>query len=189
MITKRPPTHIYDIHFKDTSYSLLERLKKYLGGADVEYLDEGYHLNENKNGFTVTTKEEIGGMVLDRISELLPKWVKEIKIAEAKEEADDLKEIKAWLKKFKLPKLPNKKALRELWDNIHNLHDEIVHDASKDVVTPCGLGDITDLLDLFKLLEKGKIEEAKKSLWEMDTGARDYIPDSCRRMMNYEDED
>jgi len=190
MITKRPIIHIYDIIFKDTSWELLERIRKHFAkDIKVDYLDEGYHKNENKSGFTISSPREISTFDLTCVMGLLPTWAKEIKTKEEQDEADSLKEIREWLKNTPIPEEPKKKATKDLYKVILELREELEFEANKGKVMPCGLGDLTDIMGILKLLEAGKIGQAKKSMRAMDTGAKEYIPDTCYRLMDCEDDD
>ena len=84
---------------------------------------------------------------------------------------------------------PKKKATKDLYKVILELREELEFEANKGKVMPCGLGDLTDIMGILKLLEAGKIGQAKKSMRAMDTGAKEYIPDTCYRLMDCEDDD
>jgi hypothetical protein len=182
MINKRATLHIYDIPFKETSWELKEKLKKYLGGASVEFMDEGCR------GFTITSKEEISGNVLFQIETLVPKWAAEIGDADKRKEAEALKEVKHWLASEVLPSPPVAARLVPLYNVIVGLREDLEQGANKGEALPCGLGDLKDLLNLFKLLEKNKMEDAQKACHRMDTGARDYIPDKVYAWIMEEDD-
>jgi hypothetical protein len=175
MISKVKAQHIYTLASKDTSWELKEQIAKHLK-CSVEFTTDRMGCITDK-GYVITSDSEIPMCDLEHMDKvLLPKWIKEIKEANDAKEAEDFKRQTDFLRNVALPIETNVKRLVKFRDSIMSLYDEIKNDQTMGKVYPCGVGDCTELINLYNIVATGDRKAASKAIWSMDTGARDYIP-------------
>lgn len=158
------------------SWDVKVRIEKWLKSHGYSNFEVDF-THENVDGYILTF---VDSAPIDHHLELLDAQIPSFISGEAtkaeKEKAKCLEEIQKWLASHTKPLAPTKKTLVNYHKNIIGLWEDLEADFKKGEVLPCGLGDLNDNVTLYKHILNGDITKAKKAIWDMDTGARDYIP-------------